>query len=195
MGTHDQCNMATTSDDTSIHYLGKLTNGPSNSVISRADRFELDLKCDFAKEVGVIVHDYFVPLFTTNLIKLDSGTSEFVVDMSLFLNEEMTEPIGEGHEILIPKPIYAKLEVQEVDGFVVKVRSCWATPTANADDATTYKFIDSYHVVATESNEVVIFQNCVDSTAAEDCGCSASAGNARKRRSASAPDATLKIGP
>ena len=27
--THDQCNMATTSDDTSIHYLGKLTNGPS----------------------------------------------------------------------------------------------------------------------------------------------------------------------
>ena len=58
----------------------------------------MDLKCDFAKEVGVIVHDYFVPLFTTNLIKLDSGTSEFVVDMSLFLNEEMTEPIGEGHE-------------------------------------------------------------------------------------------------
>merc|ERR1711935_991144 len=71
-----------------------------------------------------------------------------------------------GHEIQIPKPIYAKLEVQDVDGFVVKVRSCWATPTANSDDATTYKFIDSYHVVATESNEVVIFQNCVDSTAA-----------------------------
>ena len=119
--------------------------------------------------------------------------------------------------------MFAKLELQEVDGFVVKVRSCWATPTANSDDATTYKFIDSYHVVATESNEVVISQNCVDSTAAfrvnsfsfgasegqvyfhcaidlcntaaEDCGCSASAGNARKRRSASAPDATLKIGP
>ena len=68
-------------------------------MISRvADRFELDLVCDFAKEVGITLHDYFVPMFTSNVIQLDSASSEFVVDMSLFLDGEMTEPMGEGHE-------------------------------------------------------------------------------------------------
>ena len=122
--------------------------------------------------------------------------------------------------VQIPDPIYTQLTLQNVDDFVIKVRSCWATPTSDAEDVTSYTFIEAYQVVSTETNDVAITENCVDHTAAfsfnsftfgnqagavyfhcridlcdaknEDCSCSA---NARRRRSASAPDTTLTIGP
>ena len=68
-------------------------------MVSRvADRFELEVTCDFTKEVDVTLHDYFVPLFTSNSIQLDSVSGDFAVDMSLFLNAEMTQPMGQGNE-------------------------------------------------------------------------------------------------
>ena len=46
------------------------------------------------------MHDYFVPLFASQTVKIDtvSSVADFKVDMSLFTDSAMTTPIGVGHE-------------------------------------------------------------------------------------------------
>ena len=46
------------------------------------------------------MHDYFVPLFASQTVKIDtvSSVADFKVDMSLFTDAAMATPIGVGHE-------------------------------------------------------------------------------------------------
>ena len=55
----------------------------------------MDFTCDFAKEVDITVNNYFTPLFTSNLVKLDSTSGEFSVAMSLYNDAEMTNLMTE----------------------------------------------------------------------------------------------------
>ena len=44
------------------------------------------------------MHDYFVPLFSTEVVTVDAASTSFQVDMSLFLDEQMVQPIGQNHQ-------------------------------------------------------------------------------------------------
>ena len=54
--------------------------------------------CDMSKSVGITMHDYFVPLFSTEVVTVDAASTSFQVDMSLFLDEQMVQPIGQNHQ-------------------------------------------------------------------------------------------------
>ena len=42
----------------------------------------------------------------------------------------MLTPVGEDHEINVPDPLFAKLEIlEDIDQFTLKIQNCWATPT------------------------------------------------------------------
>ena len=56
------------------------------------------MTCEFAKEVGITMHQFYVPIYTRTLVKVDSIAGEFQIDMSLFTDAGMTEPMNEGHE-------------------------------------------------------------------------------------------------
>lgn len=217
---NDECGVETTSNDTYITYTGKLRNSPSMGVSRQANRFELDVTCKFAKQVGVNLHDFFIPIYTSNLVEVDSVVGEFEVDMSLFTDAEMTQAMNQGHKVTIPEPIHAKLTLKDVDNLVVKIRNCWATPSADKDDTNSYLFIQDFSVLTSEGDDVAITENCISDEAAfsinsfsfgdqsevylhcevdlcnktiEECQCKA---NARKRRSVDGPaDATIKVGP
>merc|ERR1712086_619321 len=62
---------------------------------------------------------------------------------SLYADSEMKKILNEGHEISVPDPVYAKVEIQEVD-FNVQLKKCWATPTPNPADKTSFVFIDDF---------------------------------------------------
>ena len=86
----NKCDIETSSNDTHIWYKGQLKTGlakSANSVITRvAKRFELDLRCELAKSVGITMHEYFVPLVSSETVKVDTvaSSASFQVDMSLF---------------------------------------------------------------------------------------------------------------
>ena len=95
--------------------------------------------------------------------------------------------------VQIPNPIYANLQLQDVNNFVIKVAKCWATPTSDQEgpiyiiseftikplniksklckfsvspkDAMQYTFIDNYEVVSSESSQASIISNCASDSA------------------------------
>ena len=58
----------------------------------------MDLTCSFAKEANVTLHDFFVPLFRTISVEINSGSDPIEVSMSLFTDPHLTTPLGQGQE-------------------------------------------------------------------------------------------------
>ena len=121
----------------------------------------------------------------------------------------------------MPDPIYAKIELQDVDDFVVRVHQCWATPTNDEADVTRYDFINDYMVLDGEKPNVDMIENCLDTTAAfkmntfsfgdsanvyihctvdicdsaNDCSCSATIARKRRQADKAGGVSLINIGP
>merc|ERR1712106_404327 len=222
-----QCGISTSSDETNIFYEGVLFGqvGIKTGVISRQQDIDIPLKCDFSKDLTISVDNFFTPLISSVNVALESVSSEFDVEMSLYADSEMKKILNEGHEISVPDPVYAKVAIQEVD-FNVQLKKCWATPSPNPADKTSFVFIDDFKPSA-GSMEVTancdkgpvaafwiesfifsdlpaeadhqVYLHCdihlCDGEKGQDCSCGN--GNVRKRRALmeEAPHATLKVGP
>ena len=103
----DDCDILTASNETHIQYLGTLKNrNPSvrtfvsknqalktnQGPISRlAEVLEIDISCEFSRDI--LVHDHFVPIQTREFVKVESVSDDFEVNMQLFFDSEMTQPI------------------------------------------------------------------------------------------------------
>lgn len=59
--------------------------------------------------------------------------------------------------VSVPDPIYAKVEVKEVD-LNVQLRKCWATPSPSPTDPLSFVFIDDFQ--ATETDDMAVTANC-----------------------------------
>merc|ERR1712048_1211396 len=91
-------------------------------------------------------------------IEMDSVSSDFEVQMSLFSDSEMTTALAAEHEVNVPDPIYGKVDLEDGLDFHVQLRSCWATPTEDADNAQKYSFIENFAAVDTDNMEIT--SNC-----------------------------------
>ena len=101
----DDCDILTASNDTHIQYFGTLKNRiPTVSYLLRkvfkvcqgsisrlAEVFEIDIACELSRDI--IVHDHFVPIQTREYVKVESVSDEFEVNMELFSDSKMTQPI------------------------------------------------------------------------------------------------------
>ena len=61
------------------------------SISRLAEVFEIDISCEFSRDI--IVHDHFVPIQARQFVKIESVSDEFEVDMQLFFDSELTQPI------------------------------------------------------------------------------------------------------
>ena len=59
--------------------------------------------------------------------------------------------------VSVPDPIYAKVEVKEVD-LNVQLRKCWATPSPSPTDPLSFVFIDDFQ--ATGTDDMAVTANC-----------------------------------
>ena len=61
---HGSCDILTSTNDTHIFYNGVLrgTGGYNNGVISREREYELDLQCDFSRDMTVSIENFFTPI-------------------------------------------------------------------------------------------------------------------------------------
>lgn len=219
--TADKCDVRITSNDTHIVYSASVREGHNTDQVYRRAFFEIQLECSFARMVDVVVHDSFKPLLARDICTLEDFSGEFEVEMSLFTDSAMSTALGEGHEITVPDPLYAKLEVLDaLDQFILKIENCWATPTQDADDVVSYKIIENFEANADEADYLELTQNCendvgtfwletfvfpgheqvflhcrvnICDSAVEDCSC---AETSRRRRRSTTPEANLvTIGP
>merc|ERR1712176_1592494 len=116
------------------------------------------------------------------------------------------------HEVNVPDPIYGKVDLEDGLDFHVQLRTCWATPTDDANDAQKYSFIENFAAVTADDTAAGnVYLHCevhlCDPASEGDCSCAAAAaaeaaaesGSTRKRRAiaveANKPRATLKVGP
>merc|ERR1712176_1003735 len=154
------CGISTSSDDEHIYYQGLLYGkvGTANAVISREKLVDMPIKCDFDKELTVSVENFFKPLVSSVNIEMDSVSSNFEVEMSLFSDEAMATALDAEHEVNVPDPIYGKVDLEEGLDFHVQLRTCWATPTDDANDAQKYSFIENF--AAVDGDNMEITNNC-----------------------------------
>ena len=54
----------------------------------------------------------------------------------------------------MPDPIYGQIGLEEGLDFHVQLRTCWATPTDDAENTVRYTFIDNFAAVEANNMEV-----------------------------------------
>jgi len=163
--TADECGITNPNTDTHIVYSGKLfaKSGSANDVISREKLIDMELMCDFSREVSVSVDQVFQPLVSSVEITMDTVTSQFGVDMELFSESTYTTALDAEHQVNVPDPIYAKISLDVTENLALQIKKCTATPTADGSGDKVYKFIDNY--AALETDDMELTQNCEDKTA------------------------------
>ena len=132
----------------------------------KTSRLNLQLTCRLASTVDVTLHDFFTPIQTDKIIALEDESASFNVEMSLFTDAAMLTPVGVGHEVTVPDPLFAKLEViEDLNKFTLKMQECWATPTEDPADESAYQIVVNYDANPAETAFLEVMQNCVDDIA------------------------------
>jgi len=155
------------------------------------------------------------------MVQLESTSSQFQVDMNLYTDANLTEPMGVGHQVMVPDPIYAEI-VAEDEGLNVQLRNCWASNcetlesgclkyhfienfgaivddmmiTKNCDASIASFWIDAFTFNAAQNSDVYLMCDvhmCMPTEANDYCACPNEI--ARKRRSTENDHALLKLGP
>ncbi|KAG7462709.1 hypothetical protein MATL_G00187640 [Megalops atlanticus] len=121
--------------------LPKSSPGSSGDIIVRTSKLLLPVTCEFPRQYEV--SDGYLPSLRSAALEL-AGHSEglFPFSLELFKSAEFTEPYRAPPQLRLRDSLFFGVEPQErVDGLAALVESCYATPSAKADQALKYFLI------------------------------------------------------
>ena len=182
-GTPSGCGFTATTNSTHILYHGQLSGraGESNGIITRETEYNINLECDFSKESTVSLHNFFTPIISSVEVQMETIDSIFHASLGLFTDLYET-PLDTGHTgmnqqwkhsrnlflVQVPDPVYAEVNLEDVDNLTVQLEKCWATPSSDPDDSISYTLFDSFGYTPTgfnDENTAGLHLNCAGNSA------------------------------
>lgn len=121
--------------------LPKSSPGSNGDMIVRTSKLLLPVTCEFPRQYEV--SDGYLPSLRSAALQL-AGHSEgvFPFSLELFKSAEFAEPYRAPPLLRLRDSLFFGVEpVERVDGLAALVESCFATPSAKADEALKYYLI------------------------------------------------------
>jgi len=142
---------------THLVYSNAITasEGDSDGTISRARSAEVDFACSYEIEQEVSSDDKF-----SSQDKKEFDLGDFVgtydVAMGLYTDNNFNVSVAADYAPHVPEFVNVKVNlVGAADNLVLQVKECFATPSAQSNDTTSYTFIEEYCAVDTTIADLV----------------------------------------
>jgi len=152
----NSCAVAPEANGTHIIYSAQLSGerGMSNDIINRKQDLKLDWAC--ALEI-----DYLLSLqsgISTQMAQieydLDNVEGTFQVAMGLWTDATYTTPVEGDVSVTVPDKVHIGVLLPDAaEQYKLQLKKCWATPSADANDALNYPFIEDFCGDDKELNE------------------------------------------
>lgn len=156
----EDCGTAVTNNGTHVTYENAVqsTIGTENVIISRKRNMKINFSCFFELEMTLSVADAIKPRIQH--FEVDVGTTEgiFSVSMGLFTDDTFVDVVTGNYTIQVPEKLHVGVLIDDETSMVMQLKECWATPSADANDAVRYPFIEEY---CGDPNELNVYESLV----------------------------------
>lgn len=148
-------------NSTHVSYLNRLftVNGPTDSVdvgsviMDSKNEYIVPWHCTYPLEYLVgLENDYFIPqiyevVTVTLLLQPGEGTGQFPVAMMLYTDNTYDTVYQEAPMLNVTDRLYVQSHLLKgPEAAVLQTKECWATASANTDDAIRYQLIEDFCV-------------------------------------------------
>ncbi|CAJ0945421.1 unnamed protein product [Ranitomeya imitator] len=187
------CGLQIIANTTHVTYISALhLMLESTGVITRDEELTVTIYCAYVLDMMVSLNMAVNPFFSSTNITV-GGTGQFTAYMALYKDSSYTTPY-EGTEVALSTKsmLYVGVFVHGGDAFdyVLVMRTCYATPSPNADDPLKYYIIQDSHLGLPFVFDTVL-TNKTQPLAYQKMSCSGS----RSQSSAAEASYQLSLGP
>lgn len=137
------CGTQISNNGTHMVYMNAIQaqQGTSNGVITRMRTLMIDFSCEFSLDHTVSLADGVSPSLTNIEVDMGTETGTFEVSMDLYTDSTFTDMVTGALTLNVPDPIHVQVRNNEL---TVQMKTCWATPSSDPLDSTSYTFIDDF---------------------------------------------------
>jgi len=170
-GKITDCGNEIVSNDTHIVIKSSIQGvaGVQIGRITRQRRLEVDLECAFERVLQVSTGPN--PIMTSLyhfVADLGEAIGSFDVSIAVFKDDAFSTHFASDEIISIPAPLFVKTTlVDAADNLKLQFNRCWATPSADPQDATSYIFLENFcgNEIEITGDTLEVFENGEESYA------------------------------
>merc|ERR1711953_1161699 len=140
-----ECGSEVVNNGTFVTYSNAVqsTVGTENTIITRKRDMKVGFSCAFPLEVTLSAANAINPVLTHFELDLGSEEGVFDVQMGLYSDSDFATIVDSSFTVNIPDDLHVAISIADETDMVTVLETCWATPSADSNDAVSYTFLEN----------------------------------------------------